>query len=262
MIGMAYLGPRTVALLCTLCARQAWADDNRVLACRPTLACTADLVDPGTVEIEVGYQLHRTFDGANQHGTPFLAKLPLAHWIEVHLGSNGYTYSETASYFDDIYTGSKVHLADQTAHLPSLAVTTWVFVPTVAQRGYVRTYDLLTTAHASKDEGHFHFDLTAGLEVFQLDGPRSYQPWVAFATTYALTSKLSAALEPHYFADAAPLAARDVGAMAAVEYAARTWFVIDGALVVTGWDQGAVTAMVGVSLAPARLWRDPDPPTR
>ena len=49
------------------------------------------------------------------------------------------------------------------------------------------------------------------------------------------------ALEPHYLADATPLAARD-------------WLVIDAAIDVVGWDQRSVTAIVGASIAPVRLW--------
>jgi hypothetical protein len=47
---------------------------------------------------------------------------------------------------------------------------------------------------------------------------------------------------------------RDVGAIAAVEVAARDWLVIDAAIDLVGWDQRSVTAIVGASVAPARLW--------
>lgn len=44
------------ALLAPATARAAGfpVDDDRVLPCRPTIACTADLVPPGTLELETG----------------------------------------------------------------------------------------------------------------------------------------------------------------------------------------------------------------
>ena len=100
----------------------------------------------------------------------------------------------------------------------------------------------LVTCMARADDGHV------------IPCPRAYQRWTALAATYAATSRTAIALEPHYLAEASPFAARDAGAIAAVEVAARDWLVIDAAIDVVGWDQRSVTAIVGASLAPARLW--------
>src|SRR5450432_265874 len=107
---------------------------------RPSLESMASQAP--AVVVALGYQLRRSSGDALAHGVPFLVKLPFAPWIELQVGSNGYTVSDTARYFDDLVAGAKLHLADQTASRPSLAVTASVSVPTVAQRGYVRTYDL------------------------------------------------------------------------------------------------------------------------
>lgn len=234
-------------------ARAVAADDVRVVPCRPTVTCTADLAAPGTLEIEVGYQVRRV-SGELDHGTPVLVKLPVAPVLELQLGTNGYTRTDTASYVDNVVAGAKLHLADQTARRPSFAVTASISVPTPAQRGYARVYDAAIVGHASKDLGSFHVDLNAALVVDQLGGPRAYQPWAALAATYAATSRVSLALEPHYFADAAPLAARDAGVIAAVELAARSWLVIDGAIDAVASEPRSLTAIIGVSIAPARLW--------
>ncbi len=229
-------------------------DDNHVLACQPTLACTADLAPPGTVEIELGYQPRDQSGGPTVHQLPFLLKLPLASWIEVQLASNGYTYiSADARYFDNVVTGAKFHLADQTSQRPSLAVTTTFAIPSPPQRGYTRAYDLGITGHASKDLGRLHLDLVAGLELYQVDGPRAYQPFTALAATYAATKKWSFAVEPHLFARAAPFAARDAGVMVAAEYAVHDWLVLDAAIDVIRGDEDAVMGLFGVSIAPVRL---------
>jgi hypothetical protein len=174
--------------------------------------------------------------------------------VAVQLGSDGYTRTDTARYVDDVVAGVKLHVVDQAARAPALAITASASIPTAAQRGYVRTFDAALVGHASKDLGPLHLDLNAGLTVDQLDGPRAYQPWTALAATCAATPRIGLALEPHYFAAAVPFAARDVGAIAAVEVAARDWLVIDAAIDLVGWDQRSVTAIVGASVAPARLW--------
>jgi hypothetical protein len=93
-----------------------------------------------------------------------------------------------------------------------------------------------------------------GLIIDQLDGPRAKQPWIALAATYAVTKTFGVAIEPHYFADATPLAPRDAGVIAAVELAVRDWLIVDGAVDAIGWDQRSLTAIVGLSIAPVRLW--------
>ena len=69
-----------------------------------------------------------------------------------------------------------------------------------------------------------------------------------------MTPKLSIALEPHCFADASPAAPRDLGAIAALGFAARPWLVIEGAVDAIGWSQRSVTALVGMSIIPGRIW--------
>jgi hypothetical protein len=242
-------------LLVVLCVtRLASADDEvHVLPCRPTLACTADLAAPGALEVELGYQLHHA-GGASTHSIPVLVKLPLAHWIEVWLGSNGPTYTDADHRFvDDVYAGAKLHLVDQTAHRPSLAVTITPSVPLPAQRGYSRGYDLFATGHASKDLGKLHADFVLGLFAWQLDTDARYQPWSALAATYAATPTLGVFVEPHYFADASPAATRDIGVMVGAAYAARATIQLDIAVNATLLDPTGLAVLAGISIIPARL---------
>jgi hypothetical protein len=48
------------------------ADYYKALPCRPTIACTADIVPPGVTELELGYLYRRLGTSANQHSIPFL----------------------------------------------------------------------------------------------------------------------------------------------------------------------------------------------
>ncbi len=84
------------------------------LPCRPTIACTADFVPPGVVELEMGYIYRRLGIGANQHSAPFLLKLTLADWVQLQFGSNGLTRASQpapAFFFDDVTLGLKFHLS-------------------------------------------------------------------------------------------------------------------------------------------------------
>jgi hypothetical protein len=251
-----------VVVLSGFAAASARADDLHVLPCRPTVSCTADLAPPGTLEIELGYQAVRDDATGNvTQSTPVLVKLPVAHWLELQLGDNGYTVAPNTYYLDNVIAGAKLHVADQTDHRPSLALTVAASVPTVAQEGYTRTTDLFVTAHASKDFGKLHVDANIGLDAWQLEGPAGpgapgtqYQPFVVAAATYAVTDKLGIALEPHYFASAGAIAPRNFGLLAAVEYAARPWLVVDAAVERVFLDQGSIAALAGISLAPVRLW--------
>src|SRR5580700_10377762 len=100
-------------------------DDTKSLPCRPTIACTADIVTPGLFELETG-MLFRRLDGARQWSFPFLAKLTLATFAQLQIGSNGYTTQfdgEPARYFDDLIAGVKLHLVDQRSAVPSLSIS-------------------------------------------------------------------------------------------------------------------------------------------
>jgi hypothetical protein len=69
-----------------------------------------------------------------------------------------------------------------------------------------------------------------------------------------VTDKLGIALEPHYFAYAEPIQPREFAVLAAAEYAARSWLVVDVAVERVFLAEASFAALVGVSFAPVRLW--------
>jgi hypothetical protein len=99
-----------------------------------------------------------------------------------------------------------------------------------------------------------HVDANAGLYAWQLEGPVSYQGFAAVAASYATPSRASVTAEPHYFSDAAPIAPRDAGAVGALAYTVRPWLVVDGAVDVVLTGGGSVAGLLGLSLAPVRVW--------
>jgi hypothetical protein len=246
--------------LAALCGASARADDQvTALPCRPTIACTADIVPPGALELEVGYLYRSLNGGVNQHSVPFLFKLTLARWLQLQVGGNGPTFADRpvpVRYVDDVDFGFKLHLVDQTAGRPSMAVSAALSVPLADDMpGFVRTYDVLVTAYATKDIAWLHADLNAGLNLWRVEGPIAAQPWVALALSAPLPAGLGAMIEGYYFARAQPLAPRDAGLLLAASYSPRPWIVLDA-----GGDLGlvrstrAASAFVGLTVVPIVLW--------
>jgi hypothetical protein len=244
----------------------------KTLPCRPTIACTADLVTPGAFELETGY-LSRRIDTsarsccARQLTFPFLAKLTLARWVQLQVGSNGYTVTRVArggipaQFQDDITLGLKLHLLDQSEYAPAVALSGTASIPTVAGEGYLRTYDALFTAYVTKDVGPLHADLNGGLNVWRLDGIPLPQGFAALALSTTLgcfwpEGSWGLMAEGYVFSDASPVASRDGGVLFAVNHAPREWLMFD-----VGGDIGffpstrAYSVFVGMTVVPVVLWR-------
>ena len=233
--------------------------DTQSLPCRPTIACTAELVAPGAFELETGALTRRFADHAQQLSDPFLAKLTLTTWVQLQVGSNGYTNEQgkvPARYFDNVYGGPKFHLSDQTAKLPSVSFSFAASLPTVAQEGYVRGDDLFLIGYVTKDIGKLHADLNVGLNRFGIDTVPASQEWVALALSMNLPSPFGVMAESYYFTNAGALASRDGGLLFAINHAPRPWLVFD-----LGGDIGyfpgtrAFSAFFGATIVPFVLWK-------
>jgi hypothetical protein len=228
------------------------------LPCRPTIACTADFVPPGVMELESGYIYRRLGNGANQSSVPFLLKLTLLEWVQLQLGSNGPTVASAPSearFFDDITLGLKFHLHDQTRYVPSISLSSTLSIPTFQATGYTRTYDALFTAYVTKDIGGLHADLNIGGNLWRIERAPLPQAWAALALSAPLPRHFGAMLEGYYFSSASPVNPRDGGILAALSYQPRKWVVLDA-----GPDLGLVqssrvaSAFVGVTLIFLDLW--------
>jgi hypothetical protein len=228
-----------VVLAASPAAAATWLDKEvQALPCRPTVACTADIVPPGAVEIELGYQFRKLHDSTDQHSIPFLAKLSLAEWVQLQVGGNGPS-------FNDVVAGLKLHLNDQSRLAPSLS---W----SVA----LSTRDLLTTIYLTKDFAWLHVDLNFGVDLWRLAGPTKTQPWVALALSVGLPRHFTLMAENYYFADASPIAQQDGGLLVALAWAPRPFVVLD-----LGGDAGyfqshrSFSVFVGMTIVPVDLWQ-------
>jgi hypothetical protein len=250
----------------TTCALEG-PGDTRALPCRPTIACTADLVQPGVFELETGVLFRKLGTQARQWTFPLLAKLTLANWVQAQLGSDGYTLAVgdvPARYLDDITAGAKFHVVDQSAITPSVSLSATASIPTFRGEGYLRTYDALFIAYVTKDFGPLHADLNLGENIWRLEGDPRRQHWVALAVSMNLPPPFGVMAEGYYFTNASPVATRDGGFLFAIDHSPRPWLVFD-----CGVDVGffpstrAYSFFVGMTIVPVLLWREPNrfPPT-
>jgi hypothetical protein len=232
--------------------------DTQALPCRPTIACTADLVAPGSLEIEAGILYRSLAGGVKQLSNPLFAKLTVARWLQLQVGSSGYTSERGATsveYFDNINVGAKFHLVDQTKWVPSMSASLTASVPSGAQAGYTEYDDLFLTGYVTKDLGPVHADFNAGYNRYALNVFPVPQGWVALSLSTSLPKGFGVAVENYYFSPAGIVAGRDAGGLVALTYNPVPWLVFD-----VGADVGYVTAtrdfsvFGGVTFVPFRLW--------
>jgi hypothetical protein len=236
--------------------------DTKSLPCRPTIACTADIVPPGAVEVEAG-SLTRILGPDRQVTFPFLAKLTLAEWVQVQIGSNGYTSQQGpdgARYFDNVIVGAKLHLVDQGDYRPSVSLSAAASLPVGSQPA---DDDALFIFYVTKDVGPVHADLNAGLSFLRLNGgdyggsQTATQEWAALALSMNLPPPFGVMVEGYYFSDASPAATRDGGILLAVSHSPKPWLVFDvGADVGYFPSSRAFSAFVGMTVVPFLLWKE------
>jgi hypothetical protein len=226
--------------------------------CRPTISCTADIVAPGSLEVEMGAQYSKLGGDDRVWTFPVLLKQSLATWLQLQVGSNGYTILRSSPgvpigrHVDNLIAGPKLHLLDQGDVAPSLAITAQASLPVFAD-GHDAIF---LTAHASKDVGPLHADLNAGAYTWWGEGNAEAQPFGALALSVSPVTPFGFALEGYAFADALPYASRDGGLRAVVTTTPKPWLVFD-----VGGDVGffpsarAATAFLGMTIVPVVFWR-------
>jgi hypothetical protein len=249
------------SLLATTARARADLPDDRdhALPCRPTVACTADIVPPGTFEVEAGALAKRRRDLDRAWTLPLLLKQTFTKELQLQVGTNGYTVVRgpvSASYHDDITVGPKLHLLDQRELVPSVAVSAEASIPTLRRAGYVRTYDALFMGYVTKDLGPVHADFNAAFNLWRLEGPAEPQGLLTLALSTNLVPPFLAMVESYVFTNGTAVSPRDGGFLFALAQTPKPWLVLD-----EGGDIGffpstrTFSVFVGVTVIPAVLWR-------
>lgn len=232
---------------------------DHALPCRPTIACTADIVPPGSFEFEAGVTYRRVNSAtARQLTFPLLLKQTFTEWFQLQVGTNGYSITRgrvPVQYLDDVAVGPKFHLVDQSKLVPSLSVSGELSIPTFHRDGYLRTYDALFTAYVTKDFGPVHADLNGGLNFWRLDDPKP-QEWSALAVSMNFVTPFGGMVEGYVFTDARPVATKDGGFLFALSLTPKPWLVFD-----VGGDIGfypsarSYSAFIGMTMIPVVFWQ-------
>lgn len=213
--------------------------------CRPTVACTAELVPAGNVELEVGAL-------ATSPGTAInlLAKVSLRDWLQVQVGTDNFLLATAgeARVVDGVLAALKARLVEQGEVAPTVSLSARVAAPTWAPLPAAQaTVDLFFTAHLSKDLGALHVDLNGMLNVPAL---REVQGQAALALSTALPDGFGVAVEGHSTFGNARLA-NDGGLRGVL-----TWSPVDHLVLDVGGDVGffprtrAWSLFVGLVLVP------------
>ena len=242
------------------------------LPCRPTIACTTELVPPGTLELEAGY-LRRTAPRSIQNQTPLLLKFTAVERLQLQLATNGAVLSQQpiqGRYLDDLVLLVKGMLREQTPRAPAVDVSVAGSIPVWPDApGFQRTWDAFATVYVTKDFAWLHADFNAGLNLWRVNDPR-LQGYATLALTATLPRGFAVMGECYGFTDAAPVSSRDAGFLAAVSYSPVPFLVLDA-----GADVGLIQSVRSYNLfagltvvlgrfrgaAVPRAARAPAPPT-
>lgn len=160
--------------------------------CRPTVACTAELVPAGNVEVELGVLGARPASAVN-----VLAKVSLLDWLQVQLGSDGFLVNQGGRFsaIDGAVGVLKARLLAQEGWRPTVSLAARAVLPTRPPLPAVQsTFDLGGTLFVSKDLGPLHVDLNASVLVASL---QAVQGQGALAMGGSLSEVLGVELEVH-----------------------------------------------------------------
>ena len=228
----------------------------RALPCRPTIACTAEIVPGGHFEVEAGYALRRTpTASAAVHGAAALGKYSVTDRLQLQLGTNNVFLAQTGTAtrsFDGAFGGPKLVLVTQGDRTPAIAVSALFGAPTTNdEAAAVRTYDANAWVYVSKDALGFHGDINLGLDTLSLDKKPAIQTLAALAVSRDLAFGFGAMIEGYTFNGGGAYAGHDGGVLTALSFSPMPELVLDaGADTALYRDTRSVTFFAGLTMLP------------
>jgi hypothetical protein len=235
----------------------------KALPCRPTIACTSDVVPEGHAELELGYNARR---GSNvvQGAGSFLAKDSVLDWLQLQGGTSSFltTAPGAATQGVDGFSGGlKLRLAPQTEAWPGFALSGHLTLPTLTlPTALQRTRDASFWFYASKDVGRFHADFNAALTLFEVGERTAPQGLSALALSGDVGRGFGLMTEVYAMSGDERIAPRDGGWLNALSFSPAEEWVFD-----LGGDIGfysatrAFTLFAGFTVVPYRLARRASP---
>lgn len=249
---------RALAFLLTLAVTsRAGADPTQTLPCRPTIACTADIVPGGSFELEAGALLRTAAGMAATYSAPFLAKLSLTDWAQIQVGSAGPTWSDGQLVMDVAVFAAKVRLMPQGAWAPSVSLSLGgAFGVTPGSQSYQPIEGVQAALYASRDIGRFHVDVNVGYNGFTVSGsPVTHAYWAAVSTSVAWSSVFGTFHELYYFSPQVVGGGRDAGFLFGVTLSPSPSVMFDiGGDIALVQSTRTANAFFGVTFVTERLW--------
>jgi hypothetical protein len=230
-------------------------------ACRPTIACTAEIVPAGFFEVEAGYGARVGGDRA-MHSGQLLLKYSLLGNLQLQLATNNLFLIGPGILpraFDGVMPGLKWVMNPQGRLMPSNALSLHLMMPT---HGFVdasqRTFDLQAWWYITKDFSFMHADLNLALTVYDLGGTPTPQGLSALSLSFDLTHGFGFFTELYSTWGNAKTVALDGGSLNGFNYSPIDELSFD-----IGGDVGlyqanrSFTLFVGVTFVPHRKSRLP-----
>lgn len=232
----------------------------RALPCRPTIACTAEIVPAGIFEVEAGYAQRRAPKQASFHGAAVLAKYSLTDRFQLQMGSNNAFAAQSGLAvhgFDGAFALGKYVFNAQGDIMPVIAVSALVAGPTSSSAdAVVQTWDADVWAYISKDIVGFHADLNLGADTLSVDRKPALQTIAALAISHDIAWGFGAMVEGYSFNAGGSYAKDDGGFLSALSYSPTPELVFDAGVDVALYrDTRTTTFFAGLTLLPFDMVR-------
>jgi hypothetical protein len=225
---------------------------------RPDVTNGTHIVDTGILQLEIGGIYTHAAANAHAAGTPITARLGVAEWLEVRVGTDGLVTqtdgSIRASGVGNLQVGAKLRLWADPGGVPVLSILPAITVPTAsADKGLgTGSADYTVALLTGSDIGrHAHVDVNYGVGAIGAgEGrPRFVQHLVSVSASDAISDNWNPYVEAFWFSrqdpDGGPVTAVDAGAI--YELGAR--YAIDGGVQVgISGDAPAFAAFGGISI--------------
>lgn len=224
-------------------------------ACRPTIACMAEIVPAGYFEVELGYGGRSS--GSFVHSGQLLLKYSVLDNLQLQLATNNVFLAGpglVSRAVDGVMPGVKWKVNDQGSWLPSNALSLHLMMPTHAfADASQKTIDLQAWWYVSKDLAFVHADFNLMLNVSDLTGTPTPQGLATLAIAFDLTHGFGVFTELYSAFGNAQAIPLDGGSLNGISYAPIDELVFD-----LGGDIGlypgtrAFSVFAGVTFVPHR----------
>ncbi len=231
------------------------------LACRPTIACMAEIVPKGFFEVEAGYG-GRASAGALAHSGQLLLKYSLLDTVQLQLATNnlflvGQGLAPRA--VDGVMPGLKVKFNDQGEVMPSNGISVHVAFPTHGFEGAAqRTIDASAWWYISKDVGPVHGDINFAVNVFDVTHNPTPQGLMTLALSMPIGFGFGVMSEAYTLFGNVEAVPVDGGWLNAISYSPIPEIAFDaGADVGFYWQTRTVSFFAGITFVPQGASRAP-----